>query len=89
MKYLILLSLIAFSVGCSNANPEVSFLNMPSNNSVTPASANSFVQGDEAAASSLTAPGYTASVMVHAGNNSRVATSTDGNYTLQIRKLSY
>jgi uncharacterized lipoprotein NlpE involved in copper resistance len=78
--------LTASLLGCSNTVPEVGFIVDPS---LLRTSDKTFVQSDVAAATTVTATGYTGTIMVHAGNNGTRASSTDNSYQLTIRKITY
>ncbi|MGZ3769629.1 MAG: hypothetical protein ACXVCP_08670 [Bdellovibrio sp.] len=84
MKIIILLFIAAFSSGCSNTIPEVSFLRLPSYST----NSSSFVDADLAGAKKVqTTDGYSGSFMVH-GNKPSELTTPD-QYQLIIRGIQY
>ena len=78
--------LAMLTVGCSDVNPSVSFLNQPQAPSVQTAE---FAQANLVSGSTTvsTSDGYQSKILIHSGSElGRVKTSDQ--YTLEIRSLS-
>ncbi len=89
MKWIAVPLFIGLLAGCTNSTPQVGYLQDPNFGKTLPAAPGSYVAGDTAGVkANMTAPGYKATMLVHAGNQSQAAVTTDNSYHLYIRETA-